>query len=94
MKCRYCKTEGCLVLSSWAGDYSCEWCGEWQGALLGSTFEIVGYERGGEMSKVIGMYQEDRLVCLPCFEGEGESACAEDLPDGFTCDECGEGINA
>lgn len=45
MKCRYCKTEGCLVLSSWAGDYSCEWCGEWQGALLGSTFEIVGYER-------------------------------------------------
>lgn len=42
------------------------------------------------MSEVIGMYQDDRLVCLPCSEGEGEQASAEALPDGFTCDECGE----
>ena len=45
------------------------------------------------MNEVIGMYQDDRLVCLPCSEGEGERASAEALPDGFTCDECGEAVN-
>lgn len=41
----------------------------------------------------MGMYQEDRLVCIPCANGEGEEANAEALPDGFTCAECGEAVN-
>lgn len=45
------------------------------------------------MSEVMGMYQEDRLVCIPCANGEGEEANAEALPDGFTCAECGEAVN-
>jgi hypothetical protein len=45
------------------------------------------------VSEVIGMYQEDRLVCIPCANGEGEEANAEALPDGFTCDECEEVVN-
>lgn len=44
MKCRYCNEE-CLVLSTVCADYSCEWCGEWQEAILGSVWEIVGYEK-------------------------------------------------
>lgn len=43
--------------------------------------------------EAVGVYQDDRLVCLPCSEGEGEKASAETLPDGFTCDECGEAVN-
>ena len=43
-KCRYCKEQG-LVLSTINADYSCEYCGEWQGAILNSTWLIIGYER-------------------------------------------------
>ena len=43
-KCRYCKEQG-LVLSTINEDYSCEYCGEWQGAILNSTWLIIGYER-------------------------------------------------
>jgi hypothetical protein len=45
-KCRYCKEQG-LVLSTINADYSCEYCGEWQGAILNSTWLIIGYEREG-----------------------------------------------
>lgn len=43
-KCRFCGLTG-LVLSTANADYSCEYCGEWQGAILGSIWEIVGYKR-------------------------------------------------
>jgi hypothetical protein len=42
-KCRYCKEQG-LVLSTINADYSCEYCGEWQGAILNSAWLIAGYE--------------------------------------------------
>lgn len=45
-KCRYCGLRG-LILSTINADYSCEHCGEWQGAILNSAWEIVGYEREG-----------------------------------------------
>ena len=48
-KCRFCGLRG-LVLSTANADYSCEHCGEWQEAILGSTWEIVGYEKE-EVSK-------------------------------------------
>ena len=43
-KCRFCEMPG-LVLSMANADYSCEYCGEWQEAILGSVWEIVGYEK-------------------------------------------------
>jgi len=43
MKCRYCKLKG-LVLSTACEDYSCEYCGRWQDAILGSVWNIVGYK--------------------------------------------------
>jgi hypothetical protein len=33
------------VLSTACVDYSCEHCGEWQNAILGSMWEIVDYEK-------------------------------------------------
>lgn len=42
-KCRYCKEEG-LVLSTINADYSCEYCGEWQNAILNSVWNITGYK--------------------------------------------------
>jgi hypothetical protein len=42
-KCRYCKQEG-LVLSTINVDYSCEYCGEWQNAILDSVWNIEGYK--------------------------------------------------
>jgi hypothetical protein len=42
-KCRFCGLRG-LVLSTACADYSCEHCGEWQGAILNSAWLIVGYE--------------------------------------------------
>ena len=39
IKCRYCKEQG-LVLSTINADYSCEYCGEWQGATLNSAWLI------------------------------------------------------
>lgn len=45
-KCRYCGLRG-LVLSTANVDYSCEHCGEWQDAILGSTWEITGYVKEG-----------------------------------------------
>ena len=44
IKCRYCKEQG-LVLSTINADYSCEYCGKWQGATLNSAWLI---EREGE----------------------------------------------
>lgn len=43
-KCRYCGLRG-LVLSTINADYSCEYCGEWQDAVLNSAWLVVGYER-------------------------------------------------
>jgi hypothetical protein len=42
-KCRYCKEQG-LVLSTINADYSCEYCGEWQSAVLNDVWSIIGYE--------------------------------------------------
>ena len=42
-KCRYCKEQG-LVLSTINADYSCEYCGEWQSAVLNDVWLIIGYE--------------------------------------------------
>jgi hypothetical protein len=47
-KCRFCEGEGELVLSTWVADYSCQICGEWQDAILGSCWEILKYR---EVSK-------------------------------------------
>lgn len=44
-KCRYCGLKG-LVLSTANADYSCEHCGEWQGAILNDVWLIVGYKKG------------------------------------------------
>jgi hypothetical protein len=41
-KCRYCKQKG-LVLSTINVDYSCEYCGKWQNAILDSVWNIEGY---------------------------------------------------
>jgi hypothetical protein len=39
--------------------------------------------------EIIGVYLEDRLICVPCSKpNEGEGVTAEALPHGFTCDEC------
>lgn len=46
-KCRFCGLRG-LVLSTACADYSCEHCGEWQGAILNSAWLIVGYEEEAE----------------------------------------------
>jgi hypothetical protein len=40
--CRYCKEKG-LVLSTINADYSCEYCGQWQYALLNSAWIIIGH---------------------------------------------------
>jgi hypothetical protein len=42
-KCRFCGLRG-LILSTMCSDYSCEYCGEWQDAILNSAWMIVGYE--------------------------------------------------
>jgi hypothetical protein len=42
-KCRYCKEQG-LVLSTINADYSCEYCGEWQNAIVNDVWSIIGYE--------------------------------------------------
>lgn len=42
-KCRYCDQEG-LVLSTVCADYSCEYCGEWQDAILNDIWGIAGYK--------------------------------------------------
>ena len=42
-KCRFCGLCG-LVLSTACQDYSCEYCGEWQNAILNSAWLIVGYK--------------------------------------------------
>jgi len=42
-KCRYCKQEG-LVLSTINADYSCEYSGEWQNAILDSVWNIQSYK--------------------------------------------------
>jgi hypothetical protein len=42
-KCRYCKEEG-LVLSTINADYSCEYCGEWQNAILNTAWYVAGYK--------------------------------------------------
>ena len=42
-KCLYCKEEG-LVLSTINTDYSCEYCGEWQNAILDSVWNIQSYK--------------------------------------------------
>lgn len=72
----------------------------------GSTYDLASrWNRCGECGdcgnccqhseewEAVGVYQDDRLVCLPCSGGEGERASAEALPDGFTCDECGVVVN-
>ena len=41
-KCRNCGLRG-LVLSMANLDYVCDHCGEWQNAILNSTWEIIGY---------------------------------------------------
>ena len=43
-KCRYCDQSG-LVLSMVSADYSCEYCGEWQDAILNSAWRILGYKK-------------------------------------------------
>jgi len=43
-KCRFCGLRG-LVLSTINSDYSCEYCGEWQEAILNSVYEITAYKR-------------------------------------------------
>lgn len=45
-KCRFCG-ENYLVLSTANADYSCEWCGEWQDAILNSAWLIIGYKKVG-----------------------------------------------
>jgi hypothetical protein len=42
-KCRYCKEEG-LVLSTINADYSCEYCGEWQNAILNTAWYVARYK--------------------------------------------------
>lgn len=42
-KCKFCGLRG-LVLSTINADYSCEYCGKWQEAILNSAWLIVGYE--------------------------------------------------
>lgn len=47
--CRFCgDDEGNLTLSKVVADYSCQSCGEWQHAILGGIWEIVGY-KGDEL---------------------------------------------
>ena len=45
------------------------------------------------MPKVIGYYSDFSLDCAKCVSG-GEPATKEALPDGFTCDTCGEVVYA
>lgn len=40
-KCKFCKEEG-LVLSTINADYVCEYCGEWQDAVLNDVWMVVG----------------------------------------------------
>ena len=42
-KCRYCK-ESTLVLSMINEDYSCESCGQWQDAVVGTAWELLGFK--------------------------------------------------
>ena len=42
--CRYCETDS-LVLSTANKDYRCEYCGEWQSAILNDVWALIGYER-------------------------------------------------
>jgi hypothetical protein len=48
-KCRFCGLRG-LVLSTINTDYSCEYCGEWQNAILNDIWAIVDYERVSNVS--------------------------------------------
>jgi len=43
-QCIKCQNTGGLVLSMANADYSCEYCGEWLGAILNDAWLIVGYE--------------------------------------------------
>ncbi len=43
--CIKCGDFGSLILSTANADYSCEVCGEWQDAILGSAWEIIGYTK-------------------------------------------------
>jgi hypothetical protein len=37
----------------------------------------------------IGVYLDDCVVCVPCWDGgEGDKVDEVALPDGFTCAEC------
>lgn len=58
-KCRFCGLRG-LVLSKINADYSCEHCGEWQSATLGSIWEITGYE-GDKISTAYGLITAEEL---------------------------------
>lgn len=42
---------------------------------------------------IIGYYSDTDLSCLNC-ETQGEEATVEALPEGFTCANCGEVVNA
>jgi hypothetical protein len=41
-QCKKCKVSDCLVLQVSVADYVCEWCGEWQDAVLNDVYEVVG----------------------------------------------------
>ncbi len=46
------------------------------------------------MPKTIAYYWDDEMMCLQCWNGfVGSKIDSEDLPDGFTCDGCGEKVN-
>ena len=53
-KCKYCETDS-LVLSTANKDYRCEYCGEWQSAILNDVWAIIGYE--GECDKCNDTYE-------------------------------------
>ena len=43
-QCIKCQNTGGLVLSTNLGDYCCEYCGEWQDAILNDAWLIVGHK--------------------------------------------------
>jgi hypothetical protein len=37
----------------------------------------------------IGVYLDDSLICVPCWDGvEGDEIDEVAVPQGFTCDQC------
>jgi len=59
-KCRYCGLRG-LVLSTINADYSCEYCGEWQSAIVNDVWSIIGYE---------GERESELVLCGDCLRSD------------------------